>query len=141
MIELKIPKRMITELDKFLSSKTCTDIDRTKFIPFDFNGVRDTVNKLTTCFIFNCNCHSYEDPTFIYCEHTGAVVHLPAFWLEVPKELAFTYIMNILNDDLYNGTYKQWAIDGYIGGESGTSSGGTSNAIANCPCNDNWQYV
>jgi hypothetical protein len=137
MADLTVPSIMLKELDNFLATKTCTDIDRTKFIPFDFNGKRDKKNNLTTCLVFNCNCHSYEDPTFIQCEYTGVVVHLPAFWLEVPKELAYTYISGILTDDLYGGIYKQWSISGKIGTSGSDTSSSTS---SNCCCDaDGWK--
>ena len=132
---LTINKVMEQNLDKFLATKTCTDIDRTKFIPF---SLVDGINKLTTCFVFNCNCHAYEDPTVIPCEYTGAVIHLPAFWLEVPKELAFTYILGMLND-LYKETYTQWEISGYIGSNSNTANNITNNS--GCACNPGWVPV
>ena len=131
---LTVNKLMEKELDGFLATKTCTDIDRTKFIPF---SLKDKANKLTTCFIFNCNGHTYEDPTIIPCEYTGAVIYLPAFWLEVPKELSYEYIMGIIND-IYKDTYTQWAIDGKLGCSSSTES---NNSIPNCPCNNNWTPV
>ena len=117
------------ELDQFLSRKTCTDINREKFIPL---ALRDNVNKLTTCLMFNCNCHSYEDPVNIECQYTGAVIHLPAFWLEVPKELAITYLLGLI-DDLYNDTYTQWAISGLIG-QMGGSDLPDSGSGCGCGC-------
>lgn len=132
---LTVNKVMEQKLDSFLATKTCTDIDRTKFIPF---AIVDGINKLTTCLVFNCNCHTYEDPTVIPCEYTGAVIHLPAFWLEVPKELAFTYILGMLND-LYKETYTQWSISGYIGNTNNNSNGNNSNS--GCPCNPGWVPV
>ena len=132
---LTINKVMEQNLDKFLVTKTCTDIDRTKFIPF---SLVDGINKLTTCFVFNCNCHSYEDPTVIPCEYTGVVIHLPAFWLEVPKELAFTYILGMLND-LYKETYTQWEISGYIGVNAESANNATNNS--GCACNPGWVPV
>lgn len=135
---LTINKVMEQKLDSFLATKTCTDIDRTKFIPF---ALVDGVNKLTTCLVFNCNCHTYEDPTVIPCEYTGAVIHLPAFWLEVPKELAFSYILGLIND-LYKETYTQWSISGHIGvtGNSSDSNSNTNNGCG-CGCNPGWVPV
>ena len=131
-MDLEVSKAMLKKLDEFLSVKTCTDIDRTKFIPCE---LKDNVNKLNTCLVFNCNCHSYEDPTIIPCEYSGAVIHIPAFWLEVPKELAFNYIINLLND-LYSQTYKQWQIDYIIGNNTGSSG------YNNCGCDCNgWREV
>ena len=132
-LSLKINKVMEQNLDSFLSTKTCTDIDRTKYIPFE---LRDNTNKLLTCLVFNCNCHTYEDPTVIPCEYTGVVIHLPAFWLEVPKELAYNYIIGLV-EGIYNETYTQWHIDGYIGGNKNNSSN-AGNANGNCCCNTGW---
>ena len=132
---LEINKVMERDLDKFLAERTVTDIDRTKFIPF---SLRDNTNKLTTCLVFNCNCHSYEDPTIIPCEYTGVVIHLPAFWIEVPKELAYTYLIDQINQ-VYNEIYKQWAIDGKIGNIGSTTP--TSPTNPGCPCNPNNGWV
>lgn len=135
---LSIPKFIEKELDSFFATKTCTDIDRTKFI---IKELRDFTNKVNTCLVFNCNCHSYEDPTQIECEFSGAVIHLPAFWVEVPKELAFSYIMGLLKE-LYEGTYTQWYIDGKIG-NTGSNSGSSNTGSAgsnNCCCNQ-WTPV
>lgn len=138
-LEISVNKVMERNLDSFLATKTCTDIDRTKFIPF---SLMDGVNKLTTCLIFNCNCHAYEDPTIIPCEYTGAVIHLPAFWLEVPKELAFTYIIGLINE-LYKSTYTQWIIDGgIVGGNSGNTNNPTTSSGCGCGCmNDGWTPI
>lgn len=133
MAELKRNALMDKELDQFLSRKTCTDINREKFIPC---ALRDNTFKVTTCLMFNCNCHSYEDPTVIECECTGAVIYLPAFWLEVPKELAFTYLASLI-DDLYAGTYRQWMIDGSIGNAGGNGSDSGSGSGCGCGCNPN----
>ena len=137
---LEINKVMERDLDRFLAERTVTDIDRTKFIPF---ALRDNTNKLTTCLVFNCNCHSYEDPTIIPCEYTGAVIHLPAFWIEVPKELAFSYLIDQINQ-VYSEIYKQWYIDGKIG-TIGSSNTATSTGYGcGCPCNnanDGWVPV
>ena len=133
---LEINKVMERDLDRFLAERTVTDIDRTKFIPF---ALRDNTNKLTTCLVFNCNCHSYEDPTIIPCEYTGAVIHLPAFWIEVPKELAFSYLIDQINQ-VYSEIYKQWAIDGKIG-NTGTSNPPMTLANPNCPCDPNGGWV
>ena len=135
---LTIPKKIEQDLDSFFATKTTTDIDRTKFIIKDF---KDYSNKLNTCLVFNCNCNSYEDPVQIECEYTGAVIHLPAFWVEVPKELAFNYIMGLLKE-LYSGTYTQWYIDGKIG-NTGSNSGNSNTGSTggnNCCCN-NWAPV
>ena len=129
MATLTRPALMEKELDQFLARKTCTDINREKFIPC---ALRDNSNKLTTCLMFNCNCHSYEDPVNIECEYTGAVIHLPAFWLEVPKELAMTYILGLI-DSLYVSTYTQWAIDGKIG-QMGGGDDNTGNTGCGCGC-------
>lgn len=135
-MKLEVNKLMIRELDSFLATKTITDVDRTKFIPF---VLRDNPNKLSTCLMFNCNCHSYEDATIIPCEYTGAVIHLPAFWVEVPKELAFSYILGLLKE-LYSETYTQWSDAGLIGGD--TNNTGNSNGSMNgCQCGcaaDGW---
>lgn len=132
-MEFGMTELMKRDLDKFLTERTITDVDRTKFIPF---VLRDGVNKLTICLMFNCNCHSYEDPTIIPCEYTGVVIHLPAFWVEVPKELAFTYIIDQINQ-IYCEIFKQWQIDGNIGGNTGTSCPPLSNPGCNCPCDPN----
>lgn len=139
MAEFKATKGMERELDSFLATKTLTDVDRSKFITL---ALRDGVNKLATCLVFNCNCHSYEDPSIIPCEYTGAVIHLPAFWVEVPKELAFTYILNLVNG-LYEDDYKDWKNGGFIGGNTGTDtpdnpSGGNN---CGCGCDPTWNYV
>lgn len=126
MAEFKMTQKMEMDLDKFLSSKTITDVDRTKFLPL---VLVDSCNKLTTCLMFNCNCHSYEDPTVIPCQYSGAVIHLPAFWVEVPKELAMTYIKGLI-DELYGDTYKDWKNAGQIGPDS-------SGCGCSCPAN-NW---
>lgn len=133
---LEINKVMERDLDRFLAERTVTDIDRTKFIPF---ALRDNTNKLTTCLVFNCNCHSYEDPTIIPCEYTGAVIHLPAFWIEVPKELAYNYLIDQINQ-VYSEIYKQWAIDGNIG-NTGTTNPPMTPANPNCPCDPNGGWV
>lgn len=127
--KLTRPNNFERELDQFFARRTCTDINREKFIPF---ALRDNANKLTTCLMFNCNCHSYEDPVNIECEYTGAVIHLPAFWVEVPKELAMTYVLGII-DSLYESTYTQWAIDGKIG-QMGGGDGNTGNSGCGCGC-------
>lgn len=141
MNNISMTKIMEKELDSFLATRTITDVDRTKFIPF---VLRDNINKLTTCLMFNCNCHSYEDPTIIPCEYTGAVIHLPAFWVEVPKELAFTYICDLIND-LYKSTYQQWVIDGKIGNTGSSNNTGVNTPNTNnncgCGCNPGWQLV
>lgn len=137
-MSLTIPNKIEQDLDSFFTTRTCTDIDRTKFL---IKELKDFKNKLNTCLVFNCNCHSYEDPVQIECEYTGAVIHLPAFWVEVPKELAFTYIMGLLKE-LYEGTYTQWYIDGKIG-NAGSNSGSSNTGSAgsnNCCCNQ-WTPV
>ena len=135
MATLTRPVIMEKELDQFLSRKTCTDINREKFIPC---ALRDNANKLTTCLMFNCNCHSYEDPVNIECEYTGAVIHLPAFWLEVPKELAMTYILSLI-DALYMSTYTQWSIDGKIGQiGGGDDNPGSSGCGCGCTAIAGW---
>lgn len=137
-MEFMFNKLLPQQLDKFLAEKTITDVDRTRFIPFVY---RDGVNKLTTCLMFNCNCHSYEDPTILPCEYTGAVIHLPAFWVEVPKELAFNYLLGLIKD-LYTDTYYQWYKAGLIGGINTGTGDNTGTTGCTCPCiNDNWQEV
>lgn len=133
---LTVNKVIERDLDAFLATKTCTDIDRTKFVVKDF---KDFTNKLNTCLVFNCNCHSYEDPTQIECEYTGAVIHLPAFWLEVPKELSFNYIMSLIKE-LYDGVYTQWQIDGKIG-NTGSGSGTSDDTTGNGCCCNQWTPV
>lgn len=103
-MEMLPTKQMAKELDRFLSSKTITDVDRTKYLIL---SLKDFQCKLTTTIIFNCNSHQYEDPIIIPCEYSGAVIHLPAFWVEVPKELAFSYIVGLINQ-VYKETYKNW---------------------------------
>ena len=136
MAEFCMTKLMEAELDKFLSTKTITDVDRTSYIPL---ALFDGCNKLTTCLMFNCNCHSYEDPTIIPCEYTGAVVHLPAFWVEVPKELAMTYLKDIVNQ-LYKGTYKDWKDAGYLGRDNGGTDSGNGSGCG-CPCGPTGGWV
>lgn len=127
------------QLDSFLAEKTITDVDRTKYIPFVY---RDNKNKLTTCLMFNCNGHGYEDPVILPCEYTGAVIHLPAFWVEVPKELAFTYILGLIKD-LYEEQYSAWATSGLIGGVNDPNSSTQTTPGCGCPIinNDGWQEV
>lgn len=127
------------QLDSFLAEKTITDVDRTKYIPFAY---RDNKNKLTTCLMFNCNGHGYEDPVILPCEYTGAVIHLPAFWVEVPKELAFTYILGLIKD-LYEEQYSTWATSGLIGGVNDPNSSTQTTPGCGCPIinNDGWQEV
>ena len=122
------------QLDTFLSEKTITDVDRTKYIPFVY---KDTTNKLTTCLMFNCNGHNYEDPIILGCEYTGAVIHLPAFWVEVPKELAFNYIRKLIIG-LYEEQYSQWYEAGLIG-DIPNSDNNSNNAC--CPLINNWTKV
>jgi hypothetical protein len=112
-------------LDSFLAEKTCTDIDRTKYIPF---SLKDNVKKYTICFIFNCNSHTNEDPTITPVQYTGVVIHLPAYWLEVPKELSYTYLVNLIQE-VYEDTFTQWDID--QAGSNATNSG------TNCGCGCN----
>ena len=125
--DLIFPTLMFKQLDDFLATKTTTDIDRTKYIMFEF---KDPANRLNTCLVFDCNMTDYKDPTVIECEYTGAVIHVPAFWIEVPKELAITYLYNILYE-VYQGTYRQWLISGYIGNTDYTNNFGIS---CKCPC-------
>lgn len=128
------------KLDSFFAEKTITDVDRTKFLPYKIEDYR---YKLTTCLVFNCNCHSYEDPTIIPCEYTGAVIHLPAFWVEVPKELTMSYILGLLKD-LYDSTYSDWYRAGLIGGIGNNGGNNTPSKPGNpnCPCQgDGWNNV
>lgn len=138
MNEYKMTSMMEKQLDGFLAEKTITDVDRTKFVPF---VLRDPRYKLTICLMFNCNCHSYEDPTIINCQYTGSVIHLPAFWIEVPKELAYNYLLDTIND-LYKDTYADWIRSGLtLNSPPNTTipSGGNN---CNCGCNpDGWHEV
>lgn len=128
---------MKKKLDSFLAEKTCTDIDRTKFIIFD---LKDVENGLTTCFVFNCNGHSYEDETIIPCKYTGCVIYINAFWLEVPKELAFNYLLELIGDLYKSGIYRDWYTSGMIGKNIDPNADGDSGC--GCPCaQDQWHEV
>ena len=139
MAEFAVSELMKKKLDSFLAEKTCTDIDRSKFIPF---VLKDVVNNLTTCFMFNCNGHSYEDETIVPCKYTGCVIYINAFWLEVPKELAYTYLLELLSDLYTTGIYRDWKNSGYIGGNTSDGSGSSSGGGCGCPRVDSeWHEV
>ena len=133
-LALSIDDKMRKDLDSFLATNTQTDINRQVYL---IKPLRDKNLKVTTCLVFDCHPHSFEEPTVIECKYTGCVLYIPAFWVEVPKELAFTYICELI-DSIYSGIYTTWYQKGLIGGigSSGGNSGTTTPGINNgCGCN------
>lgn len=130
MNNLEMNKDMAKKLDSFLATKTTNDINRNVYLILP---LRDEKLKITTCLVFNCHHEGFEEPTSIQCNYTGIVIHLPAFWVDVPKELAFNYICGLINS-IYSDIYTKWYRSGLIGGINTGDNTGFPSTNVGCGC-------
>ena len=122
---------MINQLDKFFSEKTTPDVDRNTFLICNLN---DRINTLTISLVFMRDWHTleYDDYNQIVLKNRGCIFVLPSYWVSIPKELALTYIQELI-DDFYNVEVSQWNT-GSGGSGSGSGTGDGSSSDNGCPC-------
>ena len=133
---IKLSPRYYDPLDKFLSSKTTADINRETYLICNLD---DTINKIKVSIVFLKRCENIECGSFESCviENQGAVFTVPCYWLDIPKELAFTYLTSII-DTFYEEHVAGW-LNGTWAGNGNTTGSDSNNNITNnicpCPCN------
>lgn len=123
---------MTNQLDKFFSEKTTPDVDRNTFLICNLN---DRINILTISLVFMRDWHTleYDDYNQIVLKNKGCIFVLPSYWVSIPKELALTYIQELI-DDFYNVEVSKWNTgSGSSGNGSGTGDGSSSGGNG-CPC-------
>lgn len=120
-------QEMINTLDKFFAERTIMDIDRNTFL---MCNLYDRPKKITISLVFMRDWDSIETDSFnsVIIQDKGAVFTFPCYWIEIPKELAMTYIMYII-DDFYQNEVSKWSSN-----SSGGNTSGSGNDC-NCPCN------
>ena len=102
-----INERFFNALDTFLAEKSCNDVNRDTYL---VHNVEDTINKITVSIVFLREWHTdINDDEYgqIVIPNVGAVITVPGYWISVPKELAFTYLKEIINQ-FYNDIVSGW---------------------------------
>lgn len=136
-----INERFFNALDTFLAEKSCNDVNRDTYL---VHNIEDTINKITVSIVFLREWHTdINDDEYgqIVIPNVGAVITVPGYWISIPKELAFTYLREIVNQ-FYNDHVSEWKAAevtqqlnhaGNNGSNTGTSYGNVTVAPCQCP--------
>lgn len=130
-----INERFFNALDTFLAEKSCNDVNRDTYL---VHNVEDTINKITVSIVFLREWHTdINDDEYgqIVIPNVGAVITVPGYWISVPKELAFTYLKEIINQ-FYNDFVSKWKAAETQQLSSATDN--SSNTINPCQCPANF---
>lgn len=131
-----INERFFNALDTFLAEKSCNDVNRDTYL---VHNVEDTINKITVSIVFLREWHTdINDDEYgqIVIPNVGAVITVPGYWISVPKELAFTYLKEIINQ-FYNDFVSGWKAAEVTQQLSSVTNDG-SNTINPCQCPANF---
>ena len=130
-----INERFFNALDTFLAEKSCNDVNRDTYL---VHNVEDTINKITVSIVFLREWHTdINDDEYgqIVIPNVGAVITVPGYWISVPKELAFTYLKEIINQ-FYNDFVSGWkAAEVTQQLSSVTNNSSNTNNLCQCPAN------
>ena len=130
-----INERFFNALDTFLAEKSCNDVNRDTYL---VHNVEDTINKITVSIVFLREWHTdINDDEYgqIVIPNVGAVITVPGYWISVPKELAFTYLKEIINQ-FYNDFVSGWkAAEVTQQLSSMTNNSSNTNNSCQCPAN------
>ena len=130
-----INERFFNALDTFLAEKSCNDVNRDTYL---VHNVEDTINKITVSIVFLREWHTdINDDEYgqIVIPNVGAVITVPGYWISVPKELAFTYLKEIINQ-FYNDFVSGWkAAEVTQQLSSMTNNSSNTNNPCQCPAN------
>lgn len=130
-----INERFFNALDTFLAEKSCNDVNRDTYL---VHNVEDTINKITVSIVFLREWHTdINDDEYgqIVIPNVGAVITVPGYWISVPKELAFTYLKEIINQ-FYNDFVSGWkAAEVTQQLSSVTNNSNNTNNSCQCPAN------
>lgn len=130
-----INERFFNALDTFLAEKSCNDVNRDTYL---VHNVEDTINKITVSIVFLREWHTdINDDEYgqIVIPNVGAVITVPGYWISVPKELAFTYLKEIINQ-FYNDFVSGWkAAEVTQQLSSVTNNSSNTNNPCQCPAN------
>lgn len=131
-----INERFFNALDTFLAEKNCNDVNRDTYL---VHNVEDTINKITVSIVFLREWHTdINDDEYgqIVIPNVGAVITVPGYWISIPKELAFTYLKEIINQ-FYNDFVSGWKaaeVTQQLSSVANNSSNSTNNPCQ-CPAN------
>lgn len=131
-----INERFFNALDTFLAEKSCNDVNRDTYL---VHNVEDTINNITVSIVFLREWHTdINDDEYgqIVIPNVGAVITVPGYWISVPKELAFTYLKEIINQ-FYNDFVSGWKAAEVTQQLSSVTNDG-SNTINPCQCPANF---
>lgn len=106
---ITINERYFNSLDIFLSEKSCNDVNRDTYL---VHNIEDAINKITISIVFLREWHNDindDEYGLIEIPNVGAVITVPGYWISVPKELAFTYLKEIVNQ-FYEDNVSKWDI-------------------------------
>ena len=104
---ITINERFFGPLDTFLAEKSCNDVNRDTYL---VHNIEDTINKITVSIVFLREWHTdINDDEYgqIVIPNIGAVITVPGYWISIPKELAFTYLKEIVNQ-FYSEHVSEW---------------------------------
>lgn len=131
-----INERFFNALDTFLAEKSCNDVNRDTYL---VHNVEDTINKITVSIVFLREWHTdINDDEYgqIVIPNVGAVITVPGYWISVPKELAFTYLKEIINQ-FYNDFVSGWKA-AEVTQQLSSATDNSSNTINHCQCPANF---
>ena len=132
-----INERFFNALDTFLADKNCNDVNRDTYL---VHNVEDTINKITVSIVFLREWHTdINDDEYgqIVIPNTGAVITVPGYWISVPKELAFTYLKEIINQ-FYNDFVSEWKAAEVTQQLSSVTNNNSNNTNIPCQCPTNF---
>lgn len=132
-----INERFFNALDTFLAEKNCNDVNRDTYL---VHNVEDTINKITVSIVFLREWHTdINDDEYgqIVIPNTGAVITVPGYWISVPKELAFTYLKEIINQ-FYNDFVSGWKAAEVTQQLSSVTNNNSNNTNIPCQCPTNF---
>lgn len=127
------PVNCYNELDRFLATKTVADINRETYL---ICNLKDKINKISVSLVFIRDCENIECGNFESCiiEKAGAVFVVPCYWLCVPKELGYEYLVSII-DAFYSEHVSAWLNATWVGDANNNSSSNNNGGLnCGCPC-------
>lgn len=129
MNNINIPSSWYKELDKFLTSRTVSDINRETYL---ICNLKDTTNKITVSIVFIRDCENIECGNFESCiiDGKGAVFVVPCYWLCVSKELGYDYLTSII-DAFYEEHVSGWFNNNM---DTGNVNNGITGTGCGCQC-------